>query len=556
MQKAAPVIPIFFLAFTLSQTSCAGDATSPPEITSIAVSPARSTLIADTGRIQLFVSAAGSNGPIEIDEGVTWSSSDKDIAYMNGNSSLVLANSKLGTATITASVKGKTATAEVIVIDPVGAVHLSPTNIIIPPSGTFVPTVDLSGVSGYSVSGRVVSWTTSNPAVASVDGDGLVTAISLGSATITATSEGHTGTIVVEVRQLVSMGALTSVSTGFWTTCAVNTAGQGFCWGEGRAGQLGNGDTVSTLIPIPIAGGVVFSTVAAGQEHACGLSTTGIAYCWGGNRYGQLGDNTLTPHLTPAPVAGGHTFTSLAVGGSSACGIDATNTAYCWGVNQGAGSPSNKQIPSALNTGNKFSLVSVGVSHNCGITTDGATYCWGGNVFGELGGTASSYSVNSPLYVNFQPPFVTLSAGFNGTCGLVSSGDAYCWGVIPGSRQSSPWPPVGGGVAFSSLRVGDRHVCGVDREGAGYCWGENTNGALGNGSIAPTPAPSESAPTTSVPSAVTGGLSYSFIQAGLRFSCGLTKSGVAYCWGANRIGQLGIGTNNDSGVPAKVTGQP
>src|SRR6266550_4275681 len=53
--------------------------------------------------------------------------------------------------------------------------------------------------SGNPLTGRVITWQSSNGAVASVNGSGLVTAVATGSATITATSEGQSGTAVVTV---------------------------------------------------------------------------------------------------------------------------------------------------------------------------------------------------------------------------------------------------------------------------------------------------------------------------------------------------------------------
>jgi alpha-tubulin suppressor-like RCC1 family protein len=212
-----------------------------------------------------------------------------------------------------------------------------------------------------------------------------------------------------------------------------------------------------------------------------------------------------------------------------------------------------------LNTGNKFSLVSAGGGHNCGITTNGDTYCWGDNYFGDLGGlgTLPNY-VNSPVYVyyvrtdkNQQPRFVTVSAGYNGNCGLVAIGDAYCWGAIPGQNRGMP---VEGGFHFSVLDAGDRHACGIDSSGAPYCWGENTHGELGNGSDTPTPS-YLSPPVTSVPGAVVGGLTYTTIDVGDPFTCGLTINGIVYCWGANGSGQLGNGSTTHSDVPVKVLGQ-
>jgi alpha-tubulin suppressor-like RCC1 family protein len=55
---------------------------------------------------------------------------------------------------------------------------------------------------------------------------------------------------------------------------------------------------------------------------------------------------------------------------------------------------------------------------------------------------------------------------------------------------------------------------------------------------------------------VSGGFTFASIRAGFGFTCGLTTGGVAYCWGQNEMGQLGIGSNADALTPVKVLGQP
>jgi uncharacterized protein YjdB len=54
---------------------------------------------------------------------------------------------------------------------------------------------------GHVLSGRAVAWTTSDGGVATVDSTGRVAGVAVGTATITANSEGKTGTAAVDVRE-------------------------------------------------------------------------------------------------------------------------------------------------------------------------------------------------------------------------------------------------------------------------------------------------------------------------------------------------------------------
>ena len=77
--------------------------------------------------------------------------------------------------------------------------------------------------------------------------------------------------------------------------------------------------------------------------------------------------------------------------------------------------------------------------------------------------------------------------------------------------------------------------------GAAYCWGDNTYGKLGNGTTT----------SSATPVAVSGGLSFATVSAGLGSSCGVTTGGAAYCWGG---GGLGNGSTSYSLTPVAVSG--
>jgi hypothetical protein len=82
---------------------------------------------------------------------------------------------------------------------PVASVAVSPATATISVGGTQQLTAVTQDAAGNTLSGRLISWTSSAPAVATVSGAGLVTGQAVGSATITATSEGKSGTATVVV---------------------------------------------------------------------------------------------------------------------------------------------------------------------------------------------------------------------------------------------------------------------------------------------------------------------------------------------------------------------
>ena len=86
--------------------------------------------------------------------------------------------------------------------------------------------------------------------------------------------------------------AFQSVSAGFNYSCGLTTAGDVYCWGA----SLGN-------VPSLISGGLTFQSVSAGEGFGCGVTTAGDAYCWGFGGVGELGDGNSSNSAVPVAVS-------------------------------------------------------------------------------------------------------------------------------------------------------------------------------------------------------------------------------------------------------------
>jgi alpha-tubulin suppressor-like RCC1 family protein len=236
------------------------------------------------------------------------------------------------------------------------------------------------------------------------------------------------------------------MSAGFSHTCGITTSGVAYCWGNNFFGKLGNGTSAGSATPVPVSGGLTFSSVSAGQFHSsCGTTTSGAGYCWGSIT--GFSPAMLTPQLIP----GGLTFRAVSSGNNQSCGVTTTNSAYCWGDNSfgqlGNGTTTASLNPVAVSGGLFFSSVSAGTvshdisgtgPHSCGITNTGAAYCWGYNGNGGLGnGTFTSSTV--PVPVSGGLSFGSIAAGGAFTCGVTTRGEAFCWGL------NFPWAQLGNG---------------------------------------------------------------------------------------------------------------
>jgi len=166
-------------------------------VATVAVAPPTSS-IREGAKVELTATAKDANGATLAGRAPTWSTSAAGIASVNASG--VVTGVSAGTATITATIEGKAGTAAITVTRrPVASVTLSP----IAPTVTTGQTAQLAAVvkdaQGAVLQGRVVTWTTGAQAVATVNASGLVTGVAPGTATITATSEGVTGTATVTV---------------------------------------------------------------------------------------------------------------------------------------------------------------------------------------------------------------------------------------------------------------------------------------------------------------------------------------------------------------------
>ena len=94
------------------------------------------------------------------------------------------------------------------------------------------------------------------------------------------------------------------ISTGNRYTCAISLNNKAYCWGYNNYGQLGNNTKTISQSPVAVQGEIankVVSGISAGMNHTCAIAD-GDIYCWGRNVYGELGDGTTNESLLPIKI--------------------------------------------------------------------------------------------------------------------------------------------------------------------------------------------------------------------------------------------------------------
>lgn len=207
-------------------------------------------------------------------------------------------------------------------------------------------------------------------------------------------------------------------------TCAVTITGAIYCWGRNDFGQLGDGTTAWRNAPGAVSGlsnGVI--AAGAGRYHSCAMTVAGGVKCWGWGIGGQLGHGDTSSSLVPVDVANLSGASALTVGGMQACAIANAGGVKCWGYNTAGqlgdgtlgtnrSSPVNMlESPGGPAFAGALVIASGGAlstdAHTCVLTATRAV-CTGANFNGQVGdGTTTNRSTPVDIVALEPPPSPT-----------------------------------------------------------------------------------------------------------------------------------------------------
>ena len=345
-----------------------------------------------------------------------------------------------------------------------------------------------------------------------------------------------------------------AIAAGKDHNCVLTQAGEVRCWGSNTSGQLGNGTTAGSRIPVEVSGlrgGV--SAIAAGGGHTCALTGGGRVMCWGEFLGAPLhGGQTL--NLVPSDVPRlAQGVSAIAAGGGHTCAVTRAGGVMCWGANYsgqlGDGTTQDSDVPvSVAGLAGGVTAIAAGNSHSCALKRDGRVTCWGNDDLGQVGGDKMSSS--PPVVVKGLADVTAIAAGYLHSCAITRGGGVKCWGsnyvgeLGDGTRVDSSVPVDVAGLSsvVRTISAG-RHTCAVTDAGAVKCWGDNSHRQLGSASVASSETLLDVA---GLARGVTG------IAAGEIHTCALMTDGGVKCWGDNFVGQLGIEPPCDSSVAVDV----
>ena len=371
----------------------------------------------------------------------------------------------------------------------------------------------------------------------------------------------------------------TTLTVAGSSTCAVAQDGSLRCWGSNTWGQTGlwpfeNNPTLSPSWLVQhhspsSTWNQTWTEVEGDNQHYCGITDNKDMYCWGSGRWGQLGvgdtnwenteprktifaDDRETIQVAPATL---HTCSISPMRNST----PDHQSVFCWG-NNGAGQLGTAGGPDSSNPTRALlpqGSVPVGIAssweHTCATLSNGTGLCWGNNSHGQLG-DISLAERNTPTPVRLVPAgryIVQMSTGVAHTCALLDDGSIACWGdnqvgqlgngTTSSSWQASSVVSLPSGKTAISIDVKYGSACAILNDDSLVCWGSNSRGQVdpsggGDSYI-------DGDPVWTTPNAVNlpGNPSIATVSIGFDHACAITTTSDLYCWGANNIGQLGTG---------------
>lgn len=353
--------------------------------------------------------------------------------------------------------------------------------------------------------------------------------------------ESNDSTNIDSVNELGATSNIVKVTTGYFHSCALRSNGLVKCWGQNNFGQLGNGLTTNSNLPVVANIGSVVKTIDGGSNFTCALISDGTVKCWGQNDVGQLGNNTTINSLVPVAAIGINNAIDIAAGVMHACALLNNGTIKCWGDNYygGLGSNvSNSLVPIQVVGINNAAGISVETG-SCAVLSTGQVKCWGKNAYGQLGNGNNTDS-NLPVFVSGISNARVVAVGSVHGCAILTTGQVKCWGddsmgaIGNGEPMSGSFNTpvlISSLPATSKIVAGSQHTCIITSAGQPKCWGFGQQGQNGDGVLFSSAA---------APVSVLNLVKPSQIDNDHFHACALV-SGEVKCWGHNAYGQLGNG---------------
>lgn len=312
----------------------------------------------------------------------------------------------------------------------------------------------------------------------------------------------------------------------------LTSLGRVFTWGDSSNGQLGNGVSDDTYIPIDITGNFSLDAndkvinIEVGVNHTFALTESGQLFAWGSNSYGKIGDGTEEDQYLPINI-------------TESIGLYYYET---------------------------IDMISLGSENSMIVSSEGRLIAWGDNGEGQLGvGTTTNIldliDVSSTMGLNDDEKIMYALSGYGTSMATTSEGRVFTWGnneygQLADGTMIGKTTPVDVTASFDFAE--DEYIVQADslegftiaftNQNRLFTWGYNDDGQLGTGDYEIYTIPQDiTAAIELYPTEEIINVSASWTNSAL-----LTNTGRCMLWGYNGDGQIGDGERNDSLIPIEI----
>ena len=218
-----------------------------------------------------------------------------------------------------------------------------------------------------------------------------------------------------------------NLAVGGSTTLALKSDGTIWGWGENLHGQLGDG-TLARLQATPIRSlpGNDWKQVASAGAHSVGLKRDGTLWAWGANRAGQLGDGTTNSSRVPVRVGSSTNWIRIWANSGQNVGQQTDGSLWFWGWDytrsqQGSSIP----VPTRVSPDTHWVDVGMGDWMVFAIKSDGTLWAWGRQAQ-VYTGAANTNANTSPTRVGADRDWRACAA-FAQSCPVFMKRDGSIW---------------------------------------------------------------------------------------------------------------------------------
>ena len=338
----------------------------------------------------------------------------------------------------------------------------------------------------------------------------------------------------------------------------IKSDGTLWAWGANSDGQLGIGDTTLRRVPVKVDNSS-WKDVAIGTNGSnskpfiLAVKTDGTLWAWGDNEFGQLGNGTTTSSNIPVQIGNATDWTAVAAAYSNfSVALKSNGTYWHWGLLSSSGAP-NSQIPVQFGTDTDWSKVAAG-QHVMAIKTNGTLWGWGHNGNGQVGNATTVGPVTTPYQIQPGQTWLDVSVNASSSHALRSDHTLWSWGYqgygslgqeTDGGGSGNVTSPgqIGTDSNWASVSSGDYNTIAIKTNGSLWGWGWNISSAIGDGTDIQRVSP--------VPIGIA--TDWASVAVGTYHGLGLTTNGTLWGWGDNNNGQLGDTLQAVSTTPRLIT---